>query len=58
MRSKTLVFPVLSKYDVFQLKKNYAKNFSFGMVAAVLIHLMLIGTYFSVRSIESDCRKI
>lgn len=54
MNRNTLVFPATAKYDVFQLKKDYAKNFSLGMSIAVLIHILLIGTYFFVRAISKS----
>jgi protein TonB len=57
MKHNTLVFPVIPKYDVFQLKKDYAKNFSLGMTAAVLIHILLIGTYLFVHSFTNGVER-
>ena len=58
MRRSTLVLPVIPKYDVFQLKKTYAKNFSLGFAAAVLIHILIIGAYLFLetvsKSVESE----
>jgi TonB family protein len=46
MKRSTLVFPVIAKFDVFDLKKVYIRNFSLGMTAAVLIHFLFIGVYY------------
>lgn len=57
MRRSTLVFPVLKKYDVFELKNVYAKNFGLGMAIAVLIHILFVGVYYFIwttaKSVES-----
>jgi hypothetical protein len=50
MKHNTLVFPVIKINDVFQLKKEYAKNFRRGFALAVLIHILLIGAYFLLNS--------
>jgi protein TonB len=46
MKYDTLVFPVIAINDVFQLKRDYKKNYSVGMAAAVLIHILITGAYF------------
>jgi protein TonB len=46
MKRSTLVFPVIARFDVFDLKKVYVRNFSLGMTAAVLIHFLFIGVYY------------
>ena len=50
MKNNTLVFPIIKKYDVFELKKAYAKNFSLGITVAVLIHNLFIGVYYIIQS--------
>ncbi len=54
MRRSTLILPVIPKYDVFQLKKSYAKNFSLGFAVAVLIHILIIGAYFFLKSVSKS----
>jgi protein TonB len=50
MKHNTLVFPGIIRFDVFELKKAYAKNFSLGMTTAVLIHILFVGVYYFFQS--------
>ena len=54
MRRSTLVLPVIQKFDVFQLKKSYAKNLSLGFAVAVLIYILIIGAYFFLQSVSKS----
>ena len=49
-----IVLPVIQKFDVFQLKKSYAKNLSLGFAVAVLIYILIIGAYFFLQSVSKS----
>ncbi|MCL5029161.1 MAG: TonB family protein [Bacteroidetes bacterium] len=54
MNENTLVMGNQSEYGAFELKRLYPRNYSLGMTIAVLIHLLLIGTYIFIESITRE----
>ncbi len=54
MNDNTLVMGNQSEYGAFELKKAYPRNYSLGLTIAVLIHLLLIGTYIFIESITRE----
>jgi protein TonB len=41
-------------YGAFELKRLYPRNYSIGLIIAVIIHLILIGSYYFIQSISKE----
>ena len=54
MNNETIAMENSSEYGAFELKRLYTKNFGWGLVIAIIIHIFLIGTYIFVQAISKD----
>lgn len=54
MSENTLVADQATEYGAFELKRLYTKHFGLGLTIAVLLHLLLIGTYIFIQAITRD----
>ena len=54
MTDNTLVADQATEYGAFELKRLYTKHYSLGLTIAVLLHLLLIGSYIFIQAITRD----
>jgi protein TonB len=54
MSDNTMALNQSGEYGAFELKKSYPRNYSIGMGIAVLLHLLLIGTYIFIQAITKE----
>lgn len=43
-----------STFGAYELKKNYPRNYSIGLILAVIFHLIIIGSYYFIQSLGSS----
>jgi protein TonB len=46
--------PVQGTFGAYEIKKNYPRNYSIGLILAVIFHFILIGSYYFVESLGAE----
>lgn len=54
MANNTAAVDFKNVYGAFELKRLYPRNYGYGFLTAILIHLMIVGVYFLIQALNAE----